>query len=279
MASTTNASSSRRHPLPAAVVDALCSMNWGLDHVPAMFYESLEKMAERRRQQRNDNLAIAHDIPGTIASLKHAIVESACTTSVQEDDAAAILDSCMCEHRARVATALLLLGNGYTDEAHDLVLSLSWRGELPYAYGPPVNVVNEQLMALACYTHCLVHRREGPHPSEFDMTGFQNSNYWAGHAMRILVGSDLLPIESIRDAVIEQAKQTGAAAVAQQWVQDNVDEIWDPRVLTELCAEVVHAAQQEQRNHSLKEFAEQCALLELRILVEYTLFVIMGFHK
>jgi len=255
-------------------------MNWNLEDLPAMFFENLEQMAKRRAENSISNIAIARDIPGTIASLQQKDTATNSRDSAAEDSN---------DHlQARIATALLLLGNGYTDEAHDLVLGLSWRGELPYAHGPPVTVHDEQLQALACYTHCLVHRREGPHASEFDMTGFQNSNYWAGHAMRILVGStDMLPLQAIQDAVVEEAycRQSGDAAdAAQQWIQDNkVDQqpcYWDPRVLTELCAEV-HAACQKQppHHHALKEFTEQCALMELRILLEHLLFVIMGFDR
>ena len=259
-----NSTSSNSLPLPAAAAEALSSMRWDLTNLPPMFFESLEQMAQRRAKN-NNNVAIARDVLGTVALLKNEAASSS-----------ASLDADNLEYTARIATALLLLGNGYADEAHDLVLSLSWRSELPYAYGPLINVKNEQLQALACYTHCLVHRREGPHPSEFDMTGFANSNYWAGHTMRALVGSDLLPLHAIEEAVRQEAS---GRAEAKEWIKEKVQaQFWDPRQLTELCSEVHNAASQ-QEVHPLKEFAEQCALLEVRILLEHVLFGMLGFCR
>ena len=272
MAAQTSTSSTDNR-LPAAVLEAMSSMQWDLSNLPPMFFEGLEQMAQRRA---NDNdLAIACDVLGTVAALKQNAASSASLDASNDND-----DNNL-EYTARIATALLLLGNGYTDEAHDLVLSLSWRGELPYAYGPPVHVENEQLQAAACYTHCLVHRREGPHPSEFDMKGFENSNYWAGHTMRILVvASDfLLPLHAMEEAVRRQADNNNYAL---EWIQEHVQpHFWDPRQLTELCREVhsCRASSQQQTQHPLKEFAERCALLELRILLEHILFDMMGFSR
>ena len=56
--------------------------------------------------------------------------------------------------------------------------------------------------------------------------------------MRILVGTELLPLSKIQEAVRRQALTSSEAA--QQWVaQHGMDDLWDPRVLTNLCQQVL----------------------------------------
>jgi len=245
--------------LPESVRSAIANLSWknSLQDPKPMHFKSLDEMNAIRAPPLN--------VLGTIHSLQQL-------APVQNDKT---------QYLARIATSLLLLGqhdSGGLDESHDLVLSLSWRGDLPYAYGPPVNMPDEVLQALACYVHCLVHRREGPHPSEFEMTGFQNSNYWAGTAMRNLEGVEGLPLERVRLTVVELAASN---PLARKFLRDNkCDEAgsWDPRFLTELCQQVVvhQAQQQQQQQHPLKEFAEQSAIAEVRILLDHVL-RLMGF--
>lgn len=239
----------------------MASMSWkdSLQHPKPMHFKSLDDMVAVRTPPL--------DVLGTIQSLQQV-------APVQNDNT---------QYLARIATSLLLLGqpdSGGLDEAHDLILNLSWRGDLPYAYGPAVVLTDEPLQALACYVHCLVHRREGPHPSEFQMTGFQNSNYWAGTAMRNLEGAEGLPLERVRLAVAELAAAAASSSpLAQQFLRDNNCHSaggWDPRFLTELCQQVVAHQAQQQQQHALKEFAEQSAIAEVRILLEHVL-RLMGF--
>ena len=167
--------------LPDDIQHAIQSFSWNLKDPPPMRFQSLEEMRQLR-------IPIFADIPATIERL------SSSGTRSKDKEASYIL--------ARIAVSLLLLGNGFTDEAHDLVLGLSWRGELPYAYvdtSTSPNIHDEHLQTLACYAHCLIHRLEGPHPSEFGMTGFRNSDYWAGTTLRYLdVCMDQLPLHAIR---------------------------------------------------------------------------------
>lgn len=252
----------RAAPLPEAVIQALETMEWKLTDAPPMHYKSLEEMATLRTSSIN-------------------VVEA-----VQTLHKTAPVQNSNTEYLARIATSLLLLGNGYTDEAHNLVLSLSWRGELPYAYGPPVNVKSEHVQVLACYAHCLVHRLEGPHPSEFSMTGFQNSDFWSGHTMRNLEGLDELPLTPIKKAISNLVD----CEDAQHWMEQtlvNATPSWDPRFLTELCRRVVAHGQQAKKSdskeddgdmthHPLHDFCTKAALVELKILLGHVL-TVMGF--
>lgn len=167
----------------------------------------------------------------------------------------------------RIVVALTLLGNGFVDEGHNLILRLSWRGDLSYAYGPPPTLTEDTIPNLASYAHCLVHRREGPHDSEFGMTGYRNSDYWAGTTLRSL--DKALPLEKVKYQVHALARCWGPEA--QLWIEglNKQEENWDPRYLTELCAQV-----QAQKGHSLTGFAEQAAILELQTLLNHVLIMI-----
>ena len=268
----------RPQQLPDPVRAALATMSWNncLRDPQPMHFKSLEAM----RGIRTPPI----DVLETVEILERLTAAAAPPRTQQH------------HHLARVATALLLLGNGYADEAHDLVLPLSWRGDLPYSHGPPVAVADEEIHTLACYAHCLVHRREGPHDSEFGMTGWQNSNYWAGMTMRNLDGLDCLPLDRIRETVAGAAAATGDPTLASRFaapahaaaVRDGGSAFpsWDPRLLTELCEQVCADMQQQsgsssssstqdksnKSHHALhREFAERCALAELRILLEHVL--------
>jgi hypothetical protein len=157
------------------------------------------------------------------------------------------------------------LGQGYVDEAHDLVLGLSWRGDLPYSYGDSVNLQDNHIQTFACYAHCLVHRAEGPHASEFNMTGFENSDFWAGHAMRDDPAA-VLPLSEIRQSVLALPN------VPESFVHDLADGIfeeWDPRVLTQTLKTATDT--------DVREFARQAALVELK-LVTHCVLRIMGYY-
>lgn len=175
---------------------------------------------------------------------------------------------------ARIALSLLLCGTSrYLDEAHNLVLALSWRGELPYAYDDGTNVDdNEELQALACYAHCLIHRQEGNHDSEFDMTGFQSSNYWAGIMNRIADSLDTLQA-CIRDEVKDLCDRHGGVSAKELFQHE--DAPWDPRILTDLCAEVVRDEGEASAAAAVKkEFCQRAAKLELKMLPDHVLSMI-----
>jgi hypothetical protein len=246
--------------LPDVIAQAISDMQMPLSHESylPMYYKSLPELA-RIRADAPDIPDFVRDVVGTIAMIR----DDYAPDSVQE-------------YLSRCAVALILLGHGGTDEAHDLVSPLSWPNELPFAYGPPV-AVPEQVLSLASYVHALVHRREGPHPSEFGMTGFSNADYWAGSALRSPEGAEALPLDEIRSSIMALA--TSEDATIQQWVQHNVAEenafpVWDPRVLNELCMNLQVAqkeGRQPQPSPALVHFAEQAVLAEMKILLKHTL--------
>lgn len=252
--------------LPDTVAQAINDMRMPLDnasYVP-MYYKSLPEMARIR--------ADAPDMPDFV---RHVVATIATISGDYPPDSVQ-------EYLSRCATALILLGHGGTDEAHDLVSPLSWPNELPFAYGPPV-AVPEQVLTLASYVHAMVHRREGPFPSEFGMTGFSNADYWAGSALRSPEGAEALPLDEIRSSIVAlgTSRQDADPAV-QQWIQQNVTgeehafPVWDPRVLNELCSNL-QAAQKDPKpglqppSQAFLDFAEQAVLSEMKILLKHTL--------
>lgn len=254
-----------RRRLPADVLTAMESLQWSLEESPVMQYKSVAEMRLQRgttlRDDGEDKTQLVDNIEGTIQRLtKHASLASKETKFV-----------------AQIATALLLLGNGHLDEAHNLVLGLSWRGDLPYAYGPSINLEDETIQTFACYAHCLVHRMEGPHDSEFNMTGFQNSDFWAGNAMRNLEGMEHMPLAQIKQGIMELVDSEDAQHFVEKKFKGIFGE-WDPRILTELCQEVVQTNKEEEEAepHPMTEFAERAALLELRIILA-SIFLMMGY--
>lgn len=242
--------------LPPTIAQAISDMQMPLsnDSYIPMYYKSLPDMVAIRADAP-DMPDFVRDVVATIATIAGDFPPN----SVQE-------------YLARCATALILLGHGGTDEAHDLVSPLSWPNELPFAYGPPV-AVPEQVLTLASYVHALVHRREGPFESEFGMTGFSNADYWAGSALRSPEGAEALPLEEIRASILNLSSSTDPTV--QQWVQQHVAgeehafPVWDPRVLNELCSTL--QAQGAAQPKALRNFAEQAVLSEIKILLKHTL--------
>ena len=238
---TENSPANHTPRLPEHLQAAVASLRWVPLPPPPMQYKSLEEM----RRQRTPPF----DIEATIQTLTELA-----TVSHKEK-----------RYLARIVTALLLLGHGCVDEAHDLVLGLSWRGDLPYAYGPTINLEDDRIQTYACYAHCLVHRAEGPHASEFNMTGYQNSEFWAGLAMRDDPEA-ALPLEQIRQAV--QALPTAPPNFVENATR-GLFEAWDPRVLSKLFVE-------NHENPTILEFARQAALVELKLVIQHLLHI-LGF--
>jgi hypothetical protein len=287
----TSSSSSRDNasaalPLPSSVGLAISEMRMPLSlesYVP-LYYKSLPEMARIRADAPQANISdVVLSVVETIATLTDTPA-----TAADAEGTPVVAEPEQIEYWARCATALILLGHGATDEAHDLVSPLSWPNELPFAYGPPV-AVPEQVLTLASYVHALVHRREGPHPSEFGMTGFVNADYWAGSALRSPEGAEALPLEEIRTAILHLASTPArkASSQVQEWVQTHLAAeelafpVWDPRVLNELCANL-QVAQSNAAAHTvdtaaIQEFAEQAVLTEIKILLKHALQTI-GFN-
>jgi hypothetical protein len=159
-----------------------------------------------------------------------------------------------------LSLALILLGNGFADEAHDLITSLSWN-EDTYFGGPSlVQTVNNDITARASYIHMLLHRWEGFAMGEYSMIGYQNSNYWWQATMSRQTSS--LPLNDIRNSVIEISQNYGIEV--EEWCAEYISKHWDARVLSQLCATV----SKDESSSSLRSFAEKASELELRVLLK-----------
>lgn len=258
-------------------------MKWPLkpipDCYPKLHFAPLPEMHQHREKAKQDPDAAAGGPAMFRSTLSNRLLEIvSCLRSAkanEENNFSTLQDPAASstnerEYWARIATALIVLGHGLTDEAHDLVAPLSWPEPLSYSYGPPVNVTSHVALAFASYTHCLVHRREGPHDSEFGMSGFGNANYWSGASLRS-GGEHGLPLPKIRNVILTYANKDSKS---QEWMsklqQQNLFEEWDPRVLTELI-EQVYQNHQQGTPHELTHFAEHAALLELRTILNAVL--------
>jgi hypothetical protein len=206
--------------------------------------------------------AILSDIPGAITSLANG-----------GDSDGGILDPTDRRHHCAVSIALVLLGNGFPDEAHSLVTPLSWPSRLRHGYGEPV-AASPSAAALASYVHALVHRREAFYVGEFGQTGFQNSDFWISNTFRYLL-DDCLPLERIARDILDIAKGNSAA---EAWCHKKsiTNESaamgkWDPRDLNSLIGSVLN--EDEDLAH-LRRFAERAAEVELRVLLSHTLGIV-----
>jgi len=151
-----------------------------------------------------------------------------------------------------LSLALVLLGNGLADEAHDLITPLSWNQDTYFGGPTMVAQVDGSVIAVASYAHSLIHRREGFAQDEFAMMGYQNAQYWmnALDARRNSLPADggvsatvlPLPFEQVQDAIGMISKNFGSKA--ESWCQQRLLKhgmigcCWDPRFLHELSATV-----------------------------------------
>lgn len=236
----------RRRVLPSAVQESIREMTWPLDVFQPLKLESIERLAEQR-----GCFPILGRTEDTLAVLQQG-------SNKAEDN-----------HWARIATALIYLGHGYTDEAHNLIGPLCFPEGLPFYHGPAV-ITSDPVLAAASYVHALVHRQEGPCTSEYEMTGFDNADFWAGSSLRC-GGEESLPLQSIRRAMRDLGQRSSQASA--DWVEQTLQSYtfegqeWDPRPLTGLCAQVVTAA----FCHPTLDFCQQAALLEIRVLLDHAL--------
>ena len=99
-----------------------------------MRYQTLEHLADLNSSHSALILPTGEDVLSTVASLKNKSTPS--SNGVNNDSS---------EAWARIATALILLGHGYADEAHNLVGLLSFPEELPYFRMRPACTFTEPL--------------------------------------------------------------------------------------------------------------------------------------
>lgn len=194
---------------------------------------------------------------------------------------------------ARVAAALVLLGAGAADEAHNLATPLSWHYGTPFG-GPPVE--NSPAAAEATYAHALIHRLEAHHVGEFG-TGFHNSAFWFAHLSDLSDSSELSELggggerhervfAGARRAALEAADAPEAREhrLIQRWLVESCQPdtpraeagdagdaeeglaVWSPVALNGLLA---HAT--ATPDHALRTFCETLATAELRLLLDHCL--------
>ena len=242
--------------LPLPITSAIASIRWPLSE-PAlpMYYEPLTSLRTLRQPNAiPPTLKPIIDIPSTINDL----------ITLNNND----------ESRDNIITALALifLGNGMGDEAHDLITPLSW-SEDTYFGGPTLcSEAEDAVVSMASYVHSLVHRKEGFAQGEFGMIGYQNANYWA-NAARARDDIAFIPYKEIRDSVLEASTEFGPEA--ENWCRQRIVEegghddcYWETRALHELCARV---STDDSISNELKEFAERAAEVELRVLLRCSL--------
>lgn len=118
---------------------------------------------------------------------------------------------------ARVAAALVLLGAGAADEAHNIVTPLSWHYGTTFG-GPPVE--DSPAVREATFAHALIHRLEANHPGEFG-TGFHNSAFWFNYLNGHFGGHEIYP--RVRDAALAAAAAPSAREhrLIQRWVLES----------------------------------------------------------
>jgi len=99
--------------------DATSSMKWplGPSSSPPLYFESLERLQQIRRDVEFD---FVKDIPKTIDTI----------FPLNGDQNQ--------RHFGLISVALVLLGNGFTDECHNLITPLSWPDDIHFAHGPSI---------------------------------------------------------------------------------------------------------------------------------------------
>ena len=247
-------------PIPGNLASLIDGIRWPLDpeSCPPLYMKRLEQMREIREQNPLPSTnplaqAMAMDVLGTVQKL----AGPPCHQKGEDQI-----------HYARIATALLLLGHQYTDEAHSLVSPLTWTQPTPFGYGPPVQT-SDSVSAVGSYVHALIHRREAFHESEFQMTGFGNAHFWASSTTR---GPQVesLPLPTIRKTAYEIASRYPDSTKLQNWfkstLEANVDG-WEPRLVHDLCAHVML----QEDDEILRDFAERVAEAEVRVLLGHVL--------
>lgn len=263
--------------LPAALSAALPSIAYplGPTSCPPMYYESLEKMKPIREnselpQPIND--PVVQELRGSLEKLfpkppfqsSFSLPEQSGFPGPNEE----------CRQFGLVAMALLFLGHGLTDEAHDLVTPLSWPEDTHFGYGPSIySYVTPAAQSYATYVHSLVHRREGFNVGEFGMAGFSNANYWS-NVMLESPGFYSLP----HAAIIQKIKQLGYECIGspgvKEWCRQNDlfeltdDSFFNTRAINTLCSDVIKG----NTNTGLREFAEGVVEIEIRILLAHALY-------
>lgn len=247
-------------PLPTTLTSAISAIKWPLfpNSVP-MYYESLTTLSQLRQQSTGStvssmNKMLIHNLDESIDDLVN--------NSNQNDQEST-------RHYIMTSMALICLGNGLLDEAHDLITPLSWTEETHFG-GPSLCIqAKPEVISLASYVHSLVHRREGYARGEFGMIGWQNANYWSSAAKSR--DDNYLPYVEVHRQILSLANnEFGEESI--RWCKDHIIDEWEPRALHELCAYTSRDDTGASKdNFELTRFAERAAEVELLMLLQFSL--------
>ena len=243
--------------LPGALAAALPSIRWPLDveSCPPLYFEPLNKMKTIREKfpQSTPLDSILSGLPESLESL---------LPSENEET----------RHFGLVSMALLFLGHGLTDEAHDIVTPLSWPEDTHFGYGPSVySHVSPSARSYATYVHCMVHRREAFNRGEFGMVGFSNADYWS-NAVLNSPGVDTLPHQDLWNEIgplVRQSLSIPGVKVWYEWhdlLSKEKKPFFESRAVHALCLDALRRSEPD-----LQDFAERVAETELRILLGHAL--------
>jgi len=263
-------------PLPAHLVSSISTIRWPLiPNATPMYYEPLSSLKQLRQTSnsffKDDDKK--YD-PSSLFPLLQDLDETINSLTIPNDKN----DSNLNKHYVTISLALLCLGHGLADEAHDLITPLSWPEDTYFGGISLCTQTSDEVISLASYTHSLLHRREGFANGEFGMIGYQNANYWS-NAARNSKGSNIIPYGRISTHIVNIANDFGEEAI--NWCQEHIidasdsmnDKIyhWDPRALHELCARTSRDEGSTHMVDQLRLFAELSAEIELRLLLQCSL--------
>lgn len=272
--------------IPPSLYPAITSIRWSLDpsasNIP-MIYEPHSSLKDIRNKSNKSTVALLDNLGDNFISLKTTSLASPNPTS--ENDI---------KHYITLASSLIYLGNGFSDEAHNLVTPLSWGEDTYFGGYSMTSRASNEIISTASYIHSLIHRREGFAMGEYSMVGYQNANYWGNVASSknsLSNNKNKLPYNKVRREILRISQDFGVEA--ECWCQEHIlsvddDQYWEVRALHQLCAMVSKQAQIEQqeqkednnnnkdlqqnpRQNRLKEFAERAAEMEVRVLLQHCL--------
>ena len=265
-------------PLPSILSTALAaSTRWPVHEArPPLHYQPLEQMEELRKGEILQGLFDAYSLVLPLSPL-----ELLTTLESQGVDTA--------NPHFQVALGLLYLSRqGFADECHSLVTPLSWHDDTYVGYGAPNPSTEAEV--IATYAHVLVHRFEGFHIGELNLSGYNNANFLGKATVsRYAKAPGTLPYDNIRSDM-ETLLQIGGDALAtlnsklspesikagREWFQSwMVDDFpnggWEPRALNELCKMIETNTIQSTPDNALVEFATTANQIECDVLILNTI--------
>lgn len=249
--------------IPPAVLTAIPTIKWPLHggSSPPLNFVGLDTMKEIRSKQG--------EVPFVSLSPNHPL----------RLDPRQVLNEVVAETMSQeqkeymlVSTAFVLLGNGLTDEAHNLITPCTWPEETHFGFGPnQYTTVASGPKAFATYLHALIHRREGFNLGEFGMTGWQNAFYWS-KAYLSSSGCNLLPHQDLNKQLKTLFEAFSDEQDVADWVHDHemlLDEqdIFESRAVHVLCCDVMKGG----KSGRLRKFAELVSEMEIRVLLFHSL--------